>query len=187
MVRLLVLAIILASVFPATGATREVAQDVSSAAIFVLFFLNGLRLPRAEVVRGIGHWRFLVPLALWCFLVMALAGKAFELALAPAVSPLVALGFLYLGAMPSTVQSATAYSSLAGGNVASSVVAAALLALSAIGWVAWTEFAATTPPSISLTPLVEDARKEGVKIYVLCPFVNAERKKPPDWADVFQN
>ncbi|WP_207912402.1 bile acid:sodium symporter family protein [Parafrankia sp. BMG5.11] len=127
MVRLLVLAIILASVFPATGATREVAQDVSSAAIFVLFFLNGLRLPRAEVVRGIGHWRFLVPLALWCFLVMALAGKAFELALAPAVSPLVALGFLYLGAMPSTVQSATAYSSLAGGNVASSVVAAALL------------------------------------------------------------
>jgi sodium/bile acid cotransporter 7 len=41
--------------------------------------------------------------------------------------PLLALGFLYLGCLPSTVQSATAYSSLAGGNVASSVVAAALL------------------------------------------------------------
>jgi sodium/bile acid cotransporter 7 len=38
-----------------------------------------------------------------------------------------ALGFLYLGVLPSTVQSANAYSSLAGGNVASSVVAAALL------------------------------------------------------------
>ena len=37
------------------------------------------------------------------------------------------------------------------------------------------------------TRLVEDARKEGVKIFVLCPFVNAERKKHPDWADVFQN
>jgi len=37
------------------------------------------------------------------------------------------------------------------------------------------------------TRLVEDARKERVKIYVLCPFVNAERKKHPDWADVFQN
>jgi len=35
--------------------------------------------------------------------------------------------------------------------------------------------------------MVEDARKEGVKIYVLCPFVNAERKKHPEWADVFQN
>jgi predicted GNAT family acetyltransferase len=37
------------------------------------------------------------------------------------------------------------------------------------------------------TRMVEDARKEGVKIYVLCPFVNAERKKHSDWADVFQN
>lgn len=37
------------------------------------------------------------------------------------------------------------------------------------------------------TRMVEDARREGVKIYVLCPFVNAERKKHPEWADVFQN
>ena len=37
------------------------------------------------------------------------------------------------------------------------------------------------------TRMVEDARAEGVKIFVLCPFVNAERTKHPDWADVFQN
>ena len=37
------------------------------------------------------------------------------------------------------------------------------------------------------TRMVEDARAEGVKIFVLCPFVNAERKKHPDWADVFAN
>ncbi len=35
--------------------------------------------------------------------------------------------------------------------------------------------------------MVEDARKEGVKIFVLFPFVNAERRKHPDWADVFEN
>jgi uncharacterized protein len=35
--------------------------------------------------------------------------------------------------------------------------------------------------------MVEDARKEGFKVYALCPFVNAERKKHPDWADAFQN
>lgn len=34
--------------------------------------------------------------------------------------------------------------------------------------------------------LVEDARAEGVKIVPLCPFVNAMRRKHPDWADVFQ-
>jgi len=37
------------------------------------------------------------------------------------------------------------------------------------------------------TRMVEDARRDGVKIYALCPFVNAERRKHPDWADVFQN
>ena len=37
------------------------------------------------------------------------------------------------------------------------------------------------------TRMVGDARKEGVKIFALCPFVKAERQKHPDWADVFQN
>lgn len=127
MVRLLVLAIALASVLPATGEARGIAQGAANAAIFVLFLLNGLRLPRAQVARGIGNWRFLLPLTLWCFGAMALVGLGFAWALAGVLPPLVALGFLYLGALPSTVQSATAYSSLAGGNVASSVVAAALL------------------------------------------------------------
>ncbi|MFA9200674.1 MAG: bile acid:sodium symporter family protein [Cypionkella sp.] len=126
MVRLLVLAIALASLLPATGDGRHAAQWISDGAIFLLFFLNGLRLPRAEVWRGIGHWRLLVPLLAWCFGAMALAGKGLALALDEALPPLVALGFLYLGVLPSTVQSATAYSSLAGGNVASSVVIAAL-------------------------------------------------------------
>ena len=37
-----------------------------------------------------------------------------------------------------------------------------------------------------VTRLVEDARAEGFKIVPLCPFVNAQRLKHPDWADVFQ-
>ncbi len=36
-----------------------------------------------------------------------------------------------------------------------------------------------------LTQLVADARAEGFKIMPLCPFVNAMRKKHPEWADVF--
>ena len=128
LVRLLALAILLASVFPATAEYRPIAQGVSNGAIFVLFFLNGLRLPREEVLRGVRHMRFLAPLALWCFAAMALAGWG----LAQAGSALhlpstVALGLLFIGCLPSTVQSATAYSSLGGGNVAVSVVAAAFL------------------------------------------------------------
>lgn len=127
MVRLLLLAILLATLVPAVGEARIIAQHVSNAAIFVLFLLNGMRLARIDVLRGIGHWRFLLPLTLWCFAAMALAGKGLALASHGWLPPLVALGFLYLGALPSTVQSATAYTSLAGGNVASSVVAAAFL------------------------------------------------------------
>lgn len=33
--------------------------------------------------------------------------------------------------------------------------------------------------------LVEDARAEGVKIMPLCPFVNAQRRRYPEWSDVF--
>ena len=36
-----------------------------------------------------------------------------------------------------------------------------------------------------LTRFVADARAEGFKIMPLCPFVNAMRKKHPEWADVF--
>lgn len=36
-----------------------------------------------------------------------------------------------------------------------------------------------------VTRMVEDARAEGFKIMPLCPFVNAQRKKHPEWADVF--
>jgi len=127
LVRLLVLAIVLASILPVAAEWRPVAQGVSNGAVFLLFLLNGLRLPRADVMRGIGHVRFLAPLVLWCFGAMALAGWGLSLALGAWLPPLVALGFLYLGTLPSTVQSATAYTSLAGGNVANSVVAAALL------------------------------------------------------------
>lgn len=33
--------------------------------------------------------------------------------------------------------------------------------------------------------LVADARAEGFRIMPLCPFVNAQRKRHPDWADAF--
>jgi sodium/bile acid cotransporter 7 len=129
MVRLLVLAIALALVLPVTGGARDIAQFIANAAVFLLFFLNGVRLPRHEVMAGLGNHRFLWPLTLWCFGAMALTGWALWQAGQGWMPPLIALGFLYLGCLPSTVQSATAYSTLAGGNLASSVVAAALLNL----------------------------------------------------------
>lgn len=127
MVRLLLLATFLATVLPVAGRWAEAAQIVSNVAVFLLFFLNGLRLPRHEVIAGAGKWRLLLPLVLFVYAAMPAAGWLLWQGTGQVLPPLLALGFLFLGTLPSTVQSATAYTSLAGGNVASSVVAAALL------------------------------------------------------------
>lgn len=167
LVRLLLVAIVLASLLPVSERWRGTAQAVSNAAVFLLFLLNGLRLPRAEVIRGIGNLRFLLPLIAWCFGAMALAGWGLSLLVAPWLPPLVALGFLYLGTLPSTVQSATAYCSLAGGNVAHSVVAAALLNILGV---------VVTAPLFSLMAGSEAAAfdlggLEKVALILLLPFV----------------
>ncbi|AKQ42025.1 hypothetical protein CP97_08325 [Aurantiacibacter atlanticus] len=127
LVRLLLLAILLATVLPVMGREQAVARIVSDIAIVLLFFLNGLRLPRAEVLRGLANLRFLLPLIIWVFAAMGLAGWGASQFAQPSLPPSIALGFIFLGVLPSTVQSATAYTSIAGGNVASSVVAAATL------------------------------------------------------------
>ena len=127
MVRMLVAAILLAAILPATGSARGLAQAVANAAIFILFLLNGMRIARRDIAAGIANWRFLLPLVLWVFGAMALIGAALAALGQGWLAPSVALGFLYLGTLPSTVQSATSYTSLARGNVALSVVGAALL------------------------------------------------------------
>jgi sodium/bile acid cotransporter 7 len=129
LVRLILAAMLLAVVLPATGSSTRVAQWISNGAVFLLFFFNGVRLPRHEVMAGLSNHRLLWPLALWSFGAMTLFGWALWQLGAGWMPPALALGLLYLGCLPSTVQSATSCTSLAGGNVASAVVAAALLNL----------------------------------------------------------
>ncbi|MFZ5725840.1 MAG: bile acid:sodium symporter family protein [Pseudomonadota bacterium] len=128
-VPLLLGTILLASLLPVRGAAVPAAEAFSTAAVVLLFFLNGVRLPRDEVLHGVRNWKLQGAALLFCFGAMALLGLAAQAALAPLLPTTLALGFLFLGVLPSTVQSATAATSMAGGNVAASVVAAALLNL----------------------------------------------------------
>lgn len=36
-----------------------------------------------------------------------------------------------------------------------------------------------------LREMIADARSDGFRIVPLCPFVNAQRRKHPEWADVY--
>lgn len=127
MLRMLAGAVALAALLPATGVARTFAEGIANVAIFTLFLLNGMRIARADIVAGLRNVRFLLPLVLWVFGAMALAGLGLARIGEGLLPPLIAVGFLYLGALPSTVQSATSYTALAGGNIALSVVGAAIL------------------------------------------------------------
>ncbi|UAB77030.1 bile acid:sodium symporter [Erythrobacter sp. SCSIO 43205] len=132
MIVVLITATLLASVVPAAGEARGIAQSVSNVAIFLLFLVNGMRIARGEIAKGLANWRFFVPLFAWVFGAMALIGLGLSHIASGLLPPLVALGFLFLGALPSTIQSATSYTSLAGGNVALSVVGAALINIAGV-------------------------------------------------------
>lgn len=132
MIAVLLLTTVLALVMPASGDARETAQMVSNVAIFVLFLVNGMRIARGEIARGLANWRFFLPLFLWVFGAMPLVGLGLAELAGTVLPAMVALGFLYLGTLPSTIQSATSYTSLAGGNVALSVVGAALINIAGV-------------------------------------------------------
>ena len=128
-VLLLLATIVLASVLPVRGQAAETASLISMAAIFLLFFLNGVRLPRDEVLHGARNWRLQGAIFLFVFGVMPMVGLGLSHMFDNILPATLALGLLFAGILPSTIQSAAAYSALAKGNVAASVVAAALVNL----------------------------------------------------------
>jgi sodium/bile acid cotransporter 7 len=91
-----------------------------------------MRIRRSEIARGLANWRYFGPLMLFVFGVMALGGLGFAILAGQVLPPMVALGFIYLGCLPSTVQSATSYTSLAEGNVGLAVVGAALINIAGV-------------------------------------------------------
>ena len=132
MIAVLLIATALALALPAKGDARVTAQTISSVAIFLLFLVNGMRIARGEIAKGLVNWRFFGPLFVWVIGVMALAGWGLGALAATMLPPLVAVGFIYLGVLPSTIQSATSYTTLANGNAALSVVGAALINIAGV-------------------------------------------------------
>lgn len=132
MIAVLLLATLAGFILPVGGEARPVAQGIASGAIFTLFLVNGIRVARGEILRALSSWRYFLPLVLWVFGGMALLGLGFSRLAAMHLPPLVALGFLYLGTLPSTIQSATSYTTLGGGNIALAVVGAALINITGV-------------------------------------------------------
>jgi solute carrier family 10 (sodium/bile acid cotransporter), member 7 len=119
-------AVLVGWLLPVRGMGLDVARDASFVGIFALFFLHGLKLPRHEVRAALTDWRLQAAMLGFTFIVMPLFGLAIGFGARQLLPPALATGLLYAAILPSTVQSAISYASLGKGNVAASVVGAAL-------------------------------------------------------------
>src|SRR5688500_11169529 len=115
----------LAILLPVNGAAAVAVDAFTLAAIFALFFLHGVRLPREALLSGVSDWRLHLVILGLTFAIFPLLGLGLSLAFPGLLAPELWTGVLFLCALPSTVQSSIAYTSLARGNVAGAVAAAA--------------------------------------------------------------
>ncbi|WIM70955.1 bile acid:sodium symporter family protein [Corynebacterium suedekumii] len=120
---LIILAVIVAIIAPARGEFAEWFAVATNLAIALLFFLYGARLSTREALNGLLHWKLHLTILVFTFVVFPLLGWALQ-PLTLVISEGLYLGILYLTLVPSTVQSSVAFTSIAKGNVAGSIVAA---------------------------------------------------------------
>lgn len=122
-------AVLLASLMPVEGEAKATFSQVTGAAIALLFFLHGAKLSPGAVLTGLTHWRLHLTIFSFTFLLFPLLGVLLKPVLVPLVGDELYMGILYLCALPATVQSAIALTSIAGGNIPAAVCSAATSSL----------------------------------------------------------
>lgn len=120
----LICTVVLASFLPAEGNVFTFFEGLTTAAIALLFFMHGAKLSREAIVAGGGHWRLHLWVMCSTFVLFPVLGVLFNWWQPFDVSQNLYDGFLYLSILPATVQSAIAFTSIAGGNVAAAVCSA---------------------------------------------------------------
>ncbi|MFC5527359.1 bile acid:sodium symporter family protein [Rhodanobacter ginsengisoli] len=116
----------LASLWPCRGEAARAFDLITDAAIALLFFLHGAKLPRAAIMQGMKHWRLHLCVFASTFVLFPLLGLALRPLGHALLTPELYLGVLFVCMLPSTVQSSIAFTSIAGGNVAAAVVSASM-------------------------------------------------------------
>jgi sodium/bile acid cotransporter 7 len=124
--------------------------------IAVVFFVYGLTLAPEKLRQGLGHWRLHITVQLGTFVLFPLVVLALGLVFRRYVPDAVWTGFFFLAAVPSTVSSSVAMTSLARGNVPAAIFNATLSSLIGVFLtpllMAW--FVATTGESLPLGQII---------------------------------
>lgn len=180
---LIIIAVILAASYvPAQGSGEVFFKWLTTAAIALLFFLHGAKLSRQAIIAGALHWRLHLLIFGCTFIMFPLLMVALTPALKPLLGEQLWVGMLYLAALPGTVQSAIAFTSMARGNVPAAVCAASASSLVGI---------LVTPILVKLM-LDADAGTTGmldavikISLQLLLPFIlgHYSRRWIANWVD----
>ncbi|MBZ9939347.1 bile acid:sodium symporter [Mesorhizobium sp. BR1-1-16] len=166
----LVAVVAIAIILPGPGATGGILHmnEVATYGVGVIFFLYGLTLAPEKMKAGVRHWRLHLCVQLCTFVLFPVVILLFGTPLKGFVPPEVWIGFFYVAALPSTVSSSVAMTSLAHGNVPAAIFNATLSSLIGVFatplLMAW--FLSTSGLSMPLLPVIGK-----ILLLVLLPIV----------------
>ncbi len=118
---ILIAVVITASVFPAQNNAAIFFDWLTNIAIALLFFMHGAKLSRTAIIAGAMHWRLHLIVFGCTFIIFPLLMLALQPVLKPILGHDLWVGMLYLSALPGTVQSAIAFTSMARGNIPAAI------------------------------------------------------------------
>ncbi len=121
--------VVASTIIPCEGEGARVFGALAKIAIAVLFFLQGARLSREAIINGLTHWRVHCTTSSVTFLVFPVLGLLISVLFPTLLPPMLWTGVLFACALPSTVQSSIALTSIAEGNVAAAVCSATVSSL----------------------------------------------------------
>lgn len=122
----ILIVVAVASAAPPRGHAADLLEWATRIAIALVFFLHGARLSRKAVIGGLAHWRLHLAVLASTYLLFPILCLGLAALPAWAAPPALATGIVFLGCLPSTIQSSIAFTAIARGNVAAAVAAASL-------------------------------------------------------------
>jgi sodium/bile acid cotransporter 7 len=121
---LIVSMVVAASLFPARGQAAVGFSWATKLAIGLVFFLHGARLSREAVIGGLTHWRLHLLVFGTTFVLFPLLCLGLAALPAAVTPPALATGIVFLGCLPSTIQSSIGFTVIARGDVPAAVASA---------------------------------------------------------------
>lgn len=143
--------------------------------VALVFLLYGLTLPPERMKAGLVNWRLHLLVQCSTFVLFPVLAWGAALALGGRIGPELMLGFFFLAALPSTISSSVAMTSIARGNVAGAIFNATLSSLLGVVltplWVNW--YLSTSGASLDLGRVLTK-----IILLVLLPIVLGQVLRP---------